>query len=237
VKACVFLGPTLPAHEAARVLPAVYLPPASQGDVYRACCQGFAALGIIDGYFQQVPAVWHKEILWALHRGVRVFGSASMGALRAAEMARYGMEGVGEIFEAFRSGALEDDDEVALAHAPAEMGFRPLSEPMVNVRATLARAAAEGVLEPRAARALEALAKGLHYPERTYARLLAEGEKLGLPTGRLERWLPTGRVDLKRQDALAMLARMRAEQERGFPPPAPIPFEETLFWREAVRQA
>ena len=41
------------------------------------------AIGIIDGYFQQVPSVWHKEILWAMAQGVHVFGSASMGALRA----------------------------------------------------------------------------------------------------------------------------------------------------------
>ena len=67
--------------------------------------------------------VWHKEILWALPEGVPVFGSASMGALRAAELRGFGMRGVGRIFEAFREGALEDDDEVALAHGPAATGY------------------------------------------------------------------------------------------------------------------
>lgn len=77
---CVFLGPTLPAEEATQILDAVYLPPAAQGDVYLAVKDGAGAIGIVDGYFQGAPSVWHKEILWAMSRGVHVFGSSSMGA-------------------------------------------------------------------------------------------------------------------------------------------------------------
>ena len=163
----VFLGPTLPAAEARRELKAVYLPPVSQGDVYRAAARGARALGIIDGYFDRVPAVWHKEILWAMAQGIPVYGSASMGALRAAELAAFGMEGVGKVFEAYRNGALEDDDEVAVVHGPAESGYRAVSEAMVNLRATLAAAADAGVIRARTQAALEAIAKGLFYPERS----------------------------------------------------------------------
>jgi hypothetical protein len=129
----VFTGPTLPPAEAAQELDALYMPPVSEGDVYRAALESPRAIGIIDGYFENVPAVWHKEILYALSRGIRVFGSASMGALRAAELAQFGMEGVGATFEAFRDGRLEDDDEVAVIHGPAELGYPMLSEAMVNV--------------------------------------------------------------------------------------------------------
>jgi hypothetical protein len=45
--------------------------------------------------FDSTPAVLHKEILWAMDRGVGVSGAASMGALRAAELHWYGMVGVG----------------------------------------------------------------------------------------------------------------------------------------------
>ena len=72
-----------------------------------------------------------------------MFGAASMGALRAAELAAFGMEGVGAIFEAFREGVLEDDDEVAVIHGPAEFGYPVLSEAMVNIRRTLSDAALE----------------------------------------------------------------------------------------------
>jgi hypothetical protein len=136
----VFVGPTLSAEEARKELDAVYLPPAAQGDVYRAARERPEAIGLIDGYFERVPAVWHKELLWAMAEGIHVYGSASMGALRAAELAPFGMRGFGATFEAFLHGDLEDDDEVAVMHAPAEEGYRPLSEAMVNIRATLASA-------------------------------------------------------------------------------------------------
>src|SRR5204863_3976252 len=116
---------------ARRHLDAVYLPPAAEGDVYRVALKKPQAIGIIDGYFQSIPAVRHKEILWAMSRGIHVFGSASMGALRAAELAAFGMEGVGLVFKCYHNGILEDDDEVAIAHGPAETGFVATSEAMV----------------------------------------------------------------------------------------------------------
>ena len=59
-----------------------------------------AVIGIIDGYFEIVPTVWHKEILWAMAQGIHVFGAASIGALRAAELDAFGMRGIGRIYEA-----------------------------------------------------------------------------------------------------------------------------------------
>ena len=104
---CVFLGPTLPTAEVAGILDATCLPPVQLGDVYRVVARHRPrAIGIVDGYFQWAPAVWHKEILWAICQGVHVFGAASMGALRAAELAPFGMQGVGRIFEAYRDGSL-----------------------------------------------------------------------------------------------------------------------------------
>lgn len=163
--AYVFTGPTLPPEEARAVLDdAIYLPPVSQGDVYRAALKRPRVIGIIDGYFERVPAVWHKEILWALTQGIHVFGSASMGALRAAELAPFGMEGVAEIFESYRSGELEDDDEVAVVHGPAELGYLAGSEAMVNIRRTLANAEAAGVIGCETRAGLERTAKELFTP-------------------------------------------------------------------------
>ena len=105
--AIVFAGPTLPADAVAALLPeATVLPPARQGDIFRAVrAHRPIALGLIDGVFLHEPAVWHREILWALHQGIHVFGAASMGALRAAELAPFGMRGVGRVFGAYRDGA------------------------------------------------------------------------------------------------------------------------------------
>jgi hypothetical protein len=219
----------------------VYLPPAAQGDVYRAARERPTAIGIVDGYFSQVPAVWHKEILWAMKEGIHVFGSASMGALRAAELWQFGMVGVGAIFEAYRDRELEDDDEVALIHLPALSGFRPLSEPMVNVRATLIAAEAVGVIGAETRTVLVRTCKELFYPERTYDRLLERGREFGLPTAELDALasrLDEVRVDQKRLDALAMLRTMRTFLSGGpLPKIVEYEFEHTTLWNELVRDA
>jgi hypothetical protein len=234
----VFTGPTLSIEEARTELDAVYLPPVSQGDVYRVGLLRPEAIGIVDGYFDRVPAVWHKEILWAMSQGIRVYGSASMGALRAAELAPFGMQGIGQIFEAYRDGVLEDDDEVAVIHGLPETGYRCLSVAMINIRRTLARAEAEGVVSPKTRAALEHLAKDLFYPERSYAWILRQAAVQGLPPAELhafEDWLPRGAVDQKREDAVTMLRRMREQVGVGFEPPRVIyNLEHTIFWDDLM---
>ena len=80
MSAVIFTGPTLSAVDARMVLEADYRPPAAEGDVYRAAQAHPHLIGIIDGYFERIPAVWHKEILWAMSHGIHVFGAGSMGA-------------------------------------------------------------------------------------------------------------------------------------------------------------
>ncbi len=234
MKIFVFLGPSLRLADAKRELTATYLPPVAEGDVYRAALEQPAAIGIIDGYFEVIPAVWHKEILYALKQGIHVFGAASMGALRGAELAAFGMEGVGAIFEAYRDGHLEDDDEVAVQHGPAEVGYPILSEAMVNIRPTLAEAAAAGIIGGATRAALESGAKALLYRDRSYPALLEWARGTGLPDDeldRLEAWLPTGRVDQKREDALTMLRAMRERFENGCEPKqVTFHFEHTTLW-------
>jgi len=133
----VFVGPTLPDAHALIAGDIVIRPPAIQGDLLRAVRSGASAIGIIDGNFEYVAPIWHKEILYALSRGIRVYGAASMVALRAAECADFGMTGVGRIFHHYADGILEDDADVALLHGPAELGYLLLTVPLVNVLATL----------------------------------------------------------------------------------------------------
>lgn len=239
MNAYVFVGPTVTVADAARELQAHYLPPASEGDVYRAALQSPKAIGIIDGYFQSVPAVRHKEILWAMSRGIHVFGSSSMGALRAAELAAFGMEGIGQVFEWYQAGTLEDDDEVAIAHGPAQTGFFVASEAMVNIRPTLQRANSAGVISAGLRLSMENIAKSLFYADRTYSLILRCALQQGAPedeVSALRDWLRNGRVDQKRDDALSMLRTMRERLARGLEPKKVIyTFEHTTMW-DAVRK-
>ncbi len=174
--AVIFAGPSVHGLDIPTPPSLAFRGPAKQGDVFRATLARPRAIGIIDGYFDGVPSVWHKEILWALSQGVRVFGGASMGALRAAELDSFGMTGVGRIYEWYRDGVLEDDDEVALIHGPEEGGFLALSEPMVNVRATCEAAAQAGAVDQATADAIVAAAKLQHYRERTWESVIAAAE-------------------------------------------------------------
>ena len=238
----IFAGPSISAADVRAILGAAEcMPPAAQGDVYRAALSRPRAIGVIDGYFERVPAVWHKEILWALSQGTHVFGSASMGALRAAELAPFGMIGVGAIFEAYRDGILEDDDEVAVAHGPADTGYRAGSDAMVNIRATLALAVSRGVVDATTASTLERLGKGLFYAERSYARILELAREEGAAAATLDgfsRWLGSGAVNQKRDDAMAMLQEIRVCVDSERPAtPVDFVFEETLWWQQLKASA
>jgi hypothetical protein len=213
VKITLFAGPSVQAADITALVDAEVLPPAARGDLYCAARAGAQAIGLVDGYFACVAAPWHKEILYAMSQGCAVFGAASMGALRAAELAPFGMVGVGEIFRAFVTGDLMDDDEVALVHAPQEDGYRALSEPMANIRATIARAFLEGVIRESLADDLLLVAKGLLYTQRSYDRVLSKLEELrpGDEQVRAFRgWLKSNAVNQKKLDALALCRTLRS---------------------------
>jgi hypothetical protein len=237
----VFLGPTLAEKDARAELDAVYVPPAAAGDVYRLWRRRPRAIGIIDGYFDRVPAVWHKEILWMMEHGVHVFGGAGLGALRAAELDSFGMHGAGWVYQAFRDGTGDRDDEVAVRHATAGDGYRPLSEAMVNIRQTLLAAEQQGVVSAATRGILVAAGTALFYQDRTWPELLRAGEAARADLAELEalrRWLPSGRIDQQAADAVAMLRELRTFLATD-PAPQEVSWSmaDTAMWEVAKRRA
>jgi hypothetical protein len=240
----VFIGPTLPLIEAHQELPgAQFLGPAQRGDIARAVLERRpAAVVLIDGLFNTVPAVVHKEILFALTSGVRVVGTASMGALRAAELWTYGMEGIGEIFRRFQTGAWEADDEVAVIHGPAESGFRAASVALANIRLGLEQACERKVLTPdQAAEIVEEL-RAVFYPERSWQTAFAIARNLGMSEheiGGLKAFVAAEAPDAKRDDALEALRSVRAWWEsdaKQVPPAVTFDFEPTVYWRQLLSE-
>lgn len=244
----IFTGPTLSPEIAVKTLNAVYLPPVRLGDVYQ-ICQLFSpqVIGIIDGYFNQVPAVWHKEILYAISQGINVIGAASMGALRAAELNQLGMIGCGEIYKAYQRGTLapfndevfEDDDEVAVIHGPAELNYLAASDALINIRFTLANAMQLNVIEGQVGRQLAAIAKHLFYAKRNYASILEIAQQQGLPETQLlalRDWLKLNKIDQKQRDAITLLETIQSiECLPGVAQmPDKQPFECTSQWQAAV---
>lgn len=239
MRAVIFAGPTLPPGTRPSDPRLDWRPPVRQGELYRAALERPAVIGVIDGYFETVPTVWHKEILWAMAQGIHVFGAASTGALRAAELDAFGMKGVGRIYEDFRDGVLEDDDEVAVLHGPEELGYPPVTEAMVNIRATLAAVERDGAVSAPLAAALTQIAKSLFYKARTYRGVLEAAAASGLDAevlARLKAWLPRGQVDQKRDDAQAMIDAILAHFAIGAPP-IRVGYElaDTAAWQAARR--
>jgi hypothetical protein len=204
--------------------------PAACGDVARATLQGATAIGLVDGRFEDTRSVWHKEILFALSLGVAVAGAASMGALRAAECTAFGMTGIGRIFHRFASGELVDDADVAQIHAPAELGYVPLSEPWVNVEPTLNKMFAAGLINRNEFEVLHENARNLPFRQRTYANIV---KPLDPTPGRFEElleWLEVNAVDQKRLDALELIDWLKAHRHSRSPKRDWV-FSETSHWK------
>ncbi|MEI7857831.1 MAG: TfuA-related McrA-glycine thioamidation protein [Methanomicrobiales archaeon] len=208
-KIIVFLGPSLDIPSAEKILAAEYRPPAKRGDLINAAREGAAIIGLIDGVFHQESAVAHREILAAVKAGIRVVGSSSMGALRAAEMDTLGMVGIGEVYRMYKSGELIADDEVALVFDP--VSGLSLSEPLINIRFTLKRALGEGIIDPAVHDVLLTAARSLFYPKRTY-RAIVNSAGDGVDTRTRDRfltWVEGHASDQKREDAIAALEYIR----------------------------
>ncbi len=218
----VFAGPSVDAADFPEGLDAHLSGPASQGDIVAAVRQhGPCIIALIDGLFQGVPAVRHKEILWAMSEGAIVFGAASMGALRAAELCSYGMHGRGLIFRWLRRFPLLPDDAVAVLHAPPELGAGPLTEALVDLRQAIKRARRNGFISAGIARELLQKAQDLHYTERTFANVT--GDIPQQERSDIIACIRRGDWSQKRLDALNLLRELRTRQQHSDwpePPPA-----------------
>ena len=218
----VFLGPSLTRDQAHEIVPdVVVLPPAAMGDVLAAVLKYRPhAIGLVDGTFLSTMSVFHKELLFAMEQGTWLLGASSMGALRAAECSTYGMIGVGQIYQDLASGRLEDDDEVALTHAGAEDDFRPLSDALVSIRATLAAANDAGLLTDSETQRLVTCQKDRWFPDRRLSTVIADTIEMGFAPDRvlrLREFVRTKAVDPKRSDAIALLQQMQQLPEGPMP--------------------
>ena len=200
----VFAGPSLAGWQPTP--PFVRHSPAAAGDLLRMLDGPPVTSVLIDGVFGSRRSVWHKEILVLLAAGHRVVGAASMGALRAAELAPLGMIGSGSIFVAYYTGRIVADDEVAVVHAPPEVGATPLSVAQVDVRAVLAAALRARVLDLATARSVRAESARIFYADRTWPLVLDHARMAGLDVASFAEWLLTGEFSQKHRDAMAALA-------------------------------
>jgi hypothetical protein len=212
----VYSGLTLVESDIRALLPeAEVAPPIERDDLVADVERGVNVVVIIDGRFHHARAVSPTEILDAIRAGVRVYGSSSMGALRAAELERHGMIGHGEVFERIKSTPFFRDDFVGQSFDPETT--RPISAAYVDLQFAIERVVRDE--RPSASRLEELLGvlRDVHYSERTAARMKHEArsrwpEDRALLTVVDEVFSASG--SQKRLDARAVLLRVQADLAR-----------------------
>ena len=211
MKPVVYTGTSITHNDARKILDADYRAPVRRHDLRRILASPPEIIGIIDGVFFDNAAVGHREIIEALKSGIIVVGGGSMGALRASELETYGMIGIGKVFEMYRDGIIESDDEVAVTFDAGSN--EALSVPLVNIRMTVEAAKNAGVINPVQASAIIRVARKLFYPDRNYQNVVFESEKNGIISGiektKFLEFIKLDEVDIKHQDAILVLEKIK----------------------------
>lgn len=130
------------------------------------------------------------------------------------------------IFRLYRRGILTDDDEVALAHSPLQLGFSPLTVPMINIRATLNRMGRYHQVSRCEGLDILHVAKQLHFTQRSVENILLRAIP-NVPTRREELRAAFTKfyIDLKYHDYLDLLRKL----------PTPVSASRNLpKWEEIV---
>ncbi|MEM4399700.1 MAG: TfuA domain-containing protein [Candidatus Nitrosocaldus sp.] len=207
----VFLGPSLSREKAKSILPdAEYRPPARKGDLLRVGSNSI--VGLIDGVFLQDYPPTPIEVYTAIAKGVKVLGAASIGALRAVELERLGMVGIGKIFRLYKEGKIEGDDEVAVTFDSRDYSLH--SDALIDIRYTLYHAYKVGVVGDDTRRRLVRIAKGIYFPYRSYDAVISKAreEEEGIDEDELdalEGYLSSNRRSLKEEDSIKLLKFLR----------------------------
>jgi TfuA protein len=163
MKTIVFFGPSIAEAEVKKLAAVTCAPPIKRGDL--ATLDDYDIFVILDGEFGQNLSVSPKEILSLLERGKTVIGASSMGALRASELDRSGMIGVGWVYDYFRRRTVRRDSDVALVYSPFD--FKPMTVPMVDLEYWMEQASAAGLIAGRERSLLLKTARNIFFADRT----------------------------------------------------------------------
>jgi TfuA protein len=214
-KPVIFIGPSLSREKARKILDADYRLPAKKGDLLQLILKEVDIIGLVDGYFlQDYPPTPIEVYNLVRKRSVKVFGSSSLGALRAVELGKYGMIGIGKIFRLFRDGILESDDEVAVTFTDYT-NYK--SEALIDIRYNLFLAKKYKIIDYRTERSILKVSKQTYFPYRTYEDILDKC-KLKYPetNSQVESfrgYILNNKKSLKERDAVRLLKHIKSINE------------------------
>jgi hypothetical protein len=179
---------------------------------------------LADTLFLDAPPP-HSEIRRVLDNGIKVFGCASAGALRAIELERHGMRGIGWIYHLFRMKLLNDDGELA---SVLDADFRVTAPPLVQIRYCLGHLVAAG-WPPASAGAAFREIRSLYFMRRT-AEAVAAVINAHCPESVSPQLLSTPDKHIKAIDLMMCLRRVGL----ALPSPAGAPTIDLRALKAAV---
>ena len=177
-KPIIFLGPSLSHEKARKIFQADFRGPAKKGDLLRASgdIDDSTIVCLVDALFlQDYPPSPIEVYQLMLNKNIKLYGAASLGALRAVELEKFGMIGMGKIFELYKKGKLTADDEVAVTFVEGEHQLQ--SEAMIDIRFNLFLAHRTGIINEITKKTIAKVAKNIYFPYRNYTDILDQTEK------------------------------------------------------------
>lgn len=217
-KPIVYLGPTLSREKAIKILDADYRDPAKKGDFLMLSQDSDEKkyVGFIDGVFlHDYPPSPIEVYHLATRKNIELIGASSLGALRAVELEKFGMKGIGKIFQLYKNGIINADDEVAVTFTRENNILQ--SEAMIDIRFNLFLAYKKGIITNQTKKRIAKIAKNIYFPFRNYEDIIKLTQRQ-FPSiyNELESfrsYILNNRDSLKARDAIKLLKYLKTMSE------------------------
>ncbi len=210
MKALIFAGPSISdsSELGDKYKNFIFLPPAGHSDLisnvefYKP-----DIVGLIDDYAGNWESVWHNELVYILEMGIKVFGAAGVGAIRAYELEKYGIKGVGKVFEHYKlCKTISDSDVICLFNQ--NNNFLRLTEPMVNINFTLDSLQLTDELKSK----ITSLIREIYWKQRTRETINNKLEESGISKDIIHSiW--ENYHDVQKEDAKLLFHTIQTEQK------------------------
>ena len=217
-KPIVYLGPTLSREEAIKILDADYRDPAKKGDFLMLSRDSDEKkyVGFVDGVFlHDYPPSPIEVYHLATRKNIVLIGASSLGALRAVELEKFGMKGIGKIFQLYKNGIINADDEVAVTFVRENNILQ--SEAMIDIRFNLFLAYKKGIITNQTKKRFAKIAKKIYFPFRNYEDIIKlTHQQFPSIYNELESfrsYILKNRDSLKARDAIKLLKYLKTMSE------------------------
>ncbi|HEU5445752.1 MAG TPA: TfuA-like protein [Nitrososphaeraceae archaeon] len=217
-KPIIYLGPTLSREKAIKILDADYRDPAKKGDFLMLSQDSDEKkyVGFIDGVFlHDYPPSPIEVYHLATRKNIELIGASSLGALRAVELEKFGMKGIGKIFQLYKNGIINADDEVAVTFTRENNILQ--SEAMIDIRFNLFLAYKKGIITNQTKKRIAKIAKNIYFPFRNYEDIIKLTQRQFPPIyNELESfriYILKNRDSLKARDAIKLLKYLKTMSE------------------------